>query len=99
MRKPAMIAVVSSVLVCAAPFAITEPVGSLPGPDVVQSARTSGTETAEMKGDLARIHNNYEIAVSDYLVALKVDRENAVLYNKLGIAELQLHERRAARKY
>jgi tetratricopeptide (TPR) repeat protein len=55
--------------------------------------------SAETKGDLARIHINYESAISYYLSALRATPRNPNLYNKLGITELQLHERGAASKY
>jgi hypothetical protein len=54
---------------------------------------------AETKGDLARAHNDYASAAFYYLTALRTDRQNAVLYDKLGITELQLHDRGSARKY
>lgn len=71
-----------------------EPDPSPSGPDKLAVAKD-----AELKGDLARIHGSYAAAASFYTSALRVDRQNAVLYNKLGIAELQLHERGAARKH
>ncbi|MGA3265177.1 MAG: tetratricopeptide repeat protein, partial [Terracidiphilus sp.] len=43
--------------------------------------------------------NNYGTAVVYYQEALRADRRNAVLYDKLGIAELLLGERGAARKH
>jgi tetratricopeptide (TPR) repeat protein len=55
--------------------------------------------SAETKGDLARIRNNYETAITYYMAALRASPGNANLYNKLGITELQLHEPGAASKY
>lgn len=55
--------------------------------------------TAETKGDLARAHNNFESAISYYMAALRTTPRDPNLYNKLGITELQLHERSAASKY
>lgn len=91
MKRTVKMFVAMSLLVCAARFGWTEPVAS---PDKLEVART-----AEVKGDLARIHSDYNSAVSYYMTAFRTDRQNAVLYNKLGIAELQLRERGPARKH
>jgi Flp pilus assembly protein TadD len=53
---------------------------------------------AELRGDLARIHNNYPLAVSEYQKALHADPRNPALHNKLGIAELKLNNRGMARR-
>jgi tetratricopeptide (TPR) repeat protein len=92
MRKLVMLLVATSLLICAAPYGRT---------DIPKSAKKDKLEaakTAEMKGDLARVHEKYEDAVNYYLAALRVNR-NAVLYNKVGIVELQLGQRGYARKY
>jgi tetratricopeptide (TPR) repeat protein len=60
---------------------------------------TKAVLTAETRGDLARLHNNYDIAISYYMAALRATPRNPDLYNKLGITELQLRERSAAGKY
>jgi tetratricopeptide (TPR) repeat protein len=83
----------ASLLICAAPYGRTDP-----APDAAKTDQLEGARTAEVKGDLARIHNQSELATVYYLAALRVDRQNATLYNKLGITELQLGERAAARK-
>lgn len=56
-------------------------------------------KSAELKGDLERVHNNYYMAVSYYRQALRVDPRNATLLNKLGISELKLGDRGPARKH
>ena len=65
----------------------------VPKPDVLQSAKT-----AEMKGDLERIHNNYLLAISYYRQALRSDPKNPEVLNKLGISELKINDRGQARK-
>jgi len=65
-----------------------------PKPDALQIART-----AEMKGDLERVHNNYFLAISYYQQALHADPRNPNVLNKLGIAELKLGDRGPARKH
>jgi tetratricopeptide (TPR) repeat protein len=84
----------ASLLICAAPYA-----RAIPIPDTDKTNKAEGATTAEEKGDLARVHENYGTAVGYYQEALRADRRNAVLYDKLGIAELLLGERGAARKH
>jgi tetratricopeptide (TPR) repeat protein len=54
---------------------------------------------AEESGDLARIHKDYGLAISSYQAALRLNRHNAVLYDKIGVAHLLEGQRGAARKY
>lgn len=75
-------------------YASAEPEGTGSPTDKISAAKT-----AEMRGDLARIHKNYDAAVFDYLTALRTDSRDVALYNKLGITELQLHDHNQARKY
>jgi len=56
-------------------------------------------QTAELKGDRARIDHDYARAIADYQIALQIDPRNSGIYNKLGIAEIMLNNRGAARKY
>jgi tetratricopeptide (TPR) repeat protein len=70
-----------------------------PAQDAANPSKLEAAKTAEVKGDLARLHNNKEMAVSYYLTAIRDDRKNAVLYNKVGVVELQAGERGAARKH
>jgi tetratricopeptide (TPR) repeat protein len=60
--------------------------------------KQAAASAAEMKGDLARIHRNFETAIGDYQAAIRLDPRNPVLFNKLGIAEMQARDRSAARK-
>ncbi len=50
----------------------------------------------ETKGDILRVRKDYAGAIQHYRAALKKDRNNAQLYNKIGIAELQRGEYSAA---
>jgi tetratricopeptide (TPR) repeat protein len=93
MRRLVMMLAAMSLLTCAAPYGRTDP-----SPDAANKDKLDGAKMAEIKGDLARIHNDYAKAVSYYSAALRVSRQNAALYNKLGIAELQLGEKGPASK-
>jgi len=94
MRRLIMMLLVTGLAVCAAPYARTDSLGDLGKTDKAEAART-----AEMRGDLARARNNYDAAASYYFSALRIDRKNSALYNKLGIVELQLGNKGPARKY
>jgi tetratricopeptide (TPR) repeat protein len=91
MRKPMMI-LAMSLLIAAAPFA-TAASADAPKSDKMQAAKV-----AEQKGDLALAHSSFEVAVAYYGTAVRVDRLNASIYNKLGIAQLQLGQRGLARR-
>ena len=93
MRKLVMLLLATSLLISAAPYGRT---------DTTKPAKKDKQEIAkndELKGDLARIHENNEDAVNWYLAALRINRQNALLYNKVGVVELQLGQRGYARKY
>jgi tetratricopeptide (TPR) repeat protein len=69
---------------------------------VADSTKTDALENAkkaEEKGDLARIRKDYAQSASYYFSALHANRKDAGLCNKIGIVELQMHERSMARKY
>jgi len=91
--KRLMMLAAASLLMCAAPYGRTEPAGGAPNTNVVEKARI-----AEVRGDVARINKDYAGAVYDYTAALRISRDNAMLYNKLGIADLQLGEKGAANR-
>jgi Flp pilus assembly protein TadD len=93
MKRLVMMLAAASLLIGAAPYARTDPAADAAKKDKVEAARI-----AEEKGDLARLNKDYGSAVSHYVVALRVNRQNAELYNKLGIAELKLGDRGPARK-
>jgi len=94
MKKLVIMLMVTGLLFCAAPYGRTDPL-----PNVARTDKLANAKTAEVKGDLARIHKDYASAVSYYLTALRVDHQNAELYNKLGVAELQLGDLSSAHKY
>ena len=75
------------------PHLRADSVADVPRTDPLEAAKGS-----EMRGDLARIHNNYALAATEYQKALRVDPQNPMLHNKLGIAELKLGQRSMARK-
>jgi tetratricopeptide (TPR) repeat protein len=52
----------------------------------------------EKAGDLARVHKDYTQAIEYFRAALRTDRKNAVIYNKVGMAELKNNDLRAARQ-
>jgi tetratricopeptide (TPR) repeat protein len=97
MRRIVMIVAAMGLALSPAAYASTEPSTEL-GPDMPKVDKFEAVKGAELKGDLARIHENYWIAVSYYEQALRADPKNSELYNKLGIAELKLNNRAPARK-
>jgi tetratricopeptide (TPR) repeat protein len=66
--------------------------------DVARAEKIKIAQTAELKGDLARIHENYGEAAGFYKEAIRATPGEAKLYNKLGISYLQLHQFGPARK-
>jgi tetratricopeptide (TPR) repeat protein len=93
MRRLAMTLIGMILIVSAAPIVWANAVPDVPRTDSIEAARA-----AEMKGDLARAHNNYSLAASEYEKALRNDPRNPTLHNKLGIADLKLNNRNLARK-
>jgi len=67
--------------------------------DVQKADALEVAKTAEMKGDLARIHDKYAEAVGYYQTAIRAVGQDSKLYNKLGVAELKLGERGTARRH
>lgn len=51
----------------------------------------------EKAGDLARAQKDYDLAIAYFQAALRRDRKNALLYNKLGLAELRKNDLASAR--
>ncbi|MGD0939469.1 MAG: tetratricopeptide repeat protein [Terracidiphilus sp.] len=93
MKRLVMMLVATSLVMIAAPFGRTESIPETAAKDKVEAARV-----AEENGDLARLHKDNMKAVAYYQAAIRLSRQNAELYNKLGIVELKLDERGAARK-
>jgi tetratricopeptide (TPR) repeat protein len=98
MRRLAMMLATMSLLMSAAPYGRTAPVSDAAQSGAAQKDKLEAAQLEEEKGDLARMHNDYASAVSHYLNALRTNRQSAELYNKLGIADLKLGDRRLARK-
>jgi tetratricopeptide (TPR) repeat protein len=63
------------------------------------SIHVQGMTVSELEkaGDQARATKNYPEAIQYFQAALRKDRKNAVLYNKLGIAELKNNDLNGAR--
>lgn len=90
MRRLMMLAA-ASLLLCAAPYGRTDP--------ATDADKLEKVKMLQEKGDLASLHKDYQLATSYYLSGLRISGRDAALYNKLGIAELKLNNRGAARKY
>ena len=84
--------IVASLAICVSPLIRAELALDLPKTEEI-------AKSAELKGDLERVHNNYLLAISYYQQALKATPKNPTLLNKLGISELKLGDRGQARKY
>lgn len=93
MRRLTLMLVAASLAVLAAPYARPDPLQAPAATDNMEAAKM-----AEESGDLARIHKNYGLAISSYQAALRLNRNNAVLYDKIGVAHLLNGQRGAARK-
>lgn len=93
MQRLMMMLVAASLAVCAAPNARPDPLQAAAANDKME-----GAKMAEESGDLARIHKDYGLAISSYQAALRLNRNNAVLYDKIGVAHLLEGQRGAARK-
>ncbi|MGA8089896.1 MAG: tetratricopeptide repeat protein [Terracidiphilus sp.] len=89
-----MILAATSLVICAVPYVQADSFL-----DLSKTAPQEVAKTAELKGDLARAHNNYVLAVGYYQKAVHADPHNATLLNKLGISELKLGDRGPARKH
>lgn len=64
-----------------------------------ESSKMGAMTAAELEraGDQARSVKDYSLAIDYFEAALRKDRNNAVLYNKLGLAELRKDDLPAAR--
>jgi tetratricopeptide (TPR) repeat protein len=62
------------------------------------AANMTTADKAEERGDLARARKDFAVAGAYYQAALHVSKQDAGLYNKLGIVQLQQNNRGAARK-
>ncbi len=94
MKRLVMMLVAASLVMLTAPYGRTESVPGGVGTDKLEAAKV-----AEENGDLARVHRDYLKAAANYSAALRISRQDAKLYNKLGVVELKLNEKGAARKH
>ena len=68
-------------------------------PDLGNTETTmQAARAAEQKGDMARFRNDLQLAIASYESAIRLDTQNSGLYNKLGIVQLKVGDRSAARK-
>ena len=91
--KKLVLMLIAGLLIYASPYGRTDPT-----PNPAANDQQTGAQKAEERGDLARLHENYSLAAAYYQAALRVSRQDATLYNKLGIVQLQQNSRGAARK-
>ena len=91
MRRLGLGLIFAGLALCVAPMVWAE-ADSSAKPDKAAEARL-----AEEKGDVARAEKEYLKALIDYNMALKGNRQSAALYNKMGVCQLQLHQRSQAR--
>src|ERR1035438_10312832 len=91
--KKLVLMLIAGLLIYAAPYGRTDPTLNPPA-----HHQQAGAQKAEERGDLARVRNNYSLAAAYYQAALRISRQDANLYNKLGIVELQQSQRGQARK-
>jgi tetratricopeptide (TPR) repeat protein len=93
MKRHVVLSVAAGLLICMAPYG-----RAIPTPDPANADRPDAAKVAEEKGDLARAHDNYALAAVYFQAAIRTNQQNAALYNKLGIMELQLKEGGRARR-
>lgn len=94
MRKQLVVILTAGLLALWTPYGRASSALDLPKPGNLEDL----SKTAELKGDLARVRKDYVAAIDYYRTALRTDKTNATLYNKLGVAELKLGNMRGARK-
>src|ERR1035437_3222655 len=94
MRRLVIMLAAMSLLIGSAAYAKTNPAAAAAKKD-----KQAAAKLAEEKGDLDRMHKDYLSALSHYESALRVNTKSPDLYNKMGIAELQLNDRASSRKY
>ncbi len=90
--KKLVLMLIAGLLIYASPYGRTDPT-----PNPTANDQQTAAKKAEERGDLARVRENYSQAASYYYAALRDSRQDADLYNKLGIVELLQDSRRAAR--
>jgi tetratricopeptide (TPR) repeat protein len=78
---------------CASAYGWRSPFRDLPS-----GINADAAKTAEQKGDVARVRNNYAAAAAFYQQALRTSARDPQLYIKLGIAQLKQGQTGSARK-
>jgi tetratricopeptide (TPR) repeat protein len=78
---------------------LVAPRGAAADPSAAAPDKMARIQSLEEKGDQARIHKNYDLAGIYYREALRLDRQNAKLYDKLGVAEIRQNNLKAAHKH
>lgn len=95
MRTRALVTIGTILLFAPAAGGLCPP-GSSDDKSVLQSMTISQLEKA---GDACRAVKDYPQAISYFQEAVRRDRKNAILYNKLGLAELKNNDLQAARTH
>lgn len=80
--KKLVLMLIAGLLIYASPYGRTDPT-----PNPAANDQQASAKNAEERGDLARVHDNYSLAATYYYAALRVSRQDANLYNKLGIVD------------
>jgi len=86
-------------LIALASLALTASVSSWAAADVPSTDKLQVAKVQESKGDQARARGNNTEAVYYYRSAVRINTQSSILYNKLGVAEIQTGDRSAARKH
>lgn len=88
--KPLILMLATASLLASPPALVrADAPGGFDGPPKTDTARQTA-KSYEVKGDVARAKEEYSAAADWYQVALRYDGQNALVYNKLGIAQLKL---------
>lgn len=66
-------------------------------PQITDDKDKMSAAELEKAGDLARVHKDWYTAIDYFQAAIRKDHKNAVLYNKMGLAQLQKEDLGAAR--
>lgn len=94
MKKFAMMFMALGLALCPALYASSDPIA-----DPSVETKLEAAKSAELKGDQERREHHYSGAISFYLDAVKKNPKDAMLYDKIGIAQVQLGDRRLGRRY
>ena len=86
-------------LIALASLALTASVSNWAAADVPSTDKLQVAKVQESKGDQARARGNNTEAVYYYRSAVRINTQSSILYNKLGVAEIQANDRSAARKH